>query len=118
VRLVVPGRPKNWAGLGALERCLDDLHAAGAAVWLYPAMMHAKVIVADDRVLVGSSNLDAWALRRNWELNRLFSDAGVAETFRNDLVEPDIAASLAAQPPSDTLRRVWNRLVAAVSPLL
>ena len=41
-------------------------------VYLHPILPHAKVIVADDRVLVGSTNLDAWALFRNWETSLVF----------------------------------------------
>jgi cardiolipin synthase len=61
----------------------------GVRIYEYqPQMLHAKVILCDDWVSVGSSNLDRWSLRWNLEANQEVADAGFANTvaalFEND----------------------------------
>jgi uncharacterized membrane protein YvlD (DUF360 family) len=103
---------------GELEHRFEDLLAAGVEVWQHPVLPHAKVVLADERVLVGTTNLDAWALYRNWEVGLLLDDAGVAETVRRELFDPDVAASRPARPPTNPLVRARNWLLALISPLL
>jgi phosphatidylserine/phosphatidylglycerophosphate/cardiolipin synthase-like enzyme len=43
-------------------------------------MLHGKVILCDDWVSVGSSNLDRWSLRWNLEANQEVADIGFADT--------------------------------------
>src|SRR4029079_18429921 len=118
VRFVVPAAPNNLLTAFALEHYLAPFQAAGVDVWLHPVLPHAKVVLADDRVLVGTTNLDAWALYRNWEIGLFFEDAGVAETFRPDLFDVDIARSTPAVPPTEPLIRLRDWLFALASPLL
>lgn len=118
VRLVVPARSNVWAAAAALEHWYPDLQATGVEVWLHPVLPHAKIVLADDRVLIGTTNLDAWALYRNWEAGLLFEDAAIAETVRRDLFDPDVAASQPAQPRTNPLVRARNWLLALISPLL
>jgi cardiolipin synthase A/B len=118
VRFVVPAESNVWATAGALEYWYEDLLAAGVEVWEHPVLPHAKVVLADERVLVGTTNLDAWALYRNWEVGLLFDDAGVAQTVRRDLFDRDVAASRPARPPTNPLIRARNWLLALISPLL
>ncbi|TFI46177.1 cardiolipin synthase, partial [Diaphorobacter sp. DS2] len=57
----------------ARERALRQLAAAGARVWLSPAMVHAKAVLIDDELaLVGSLNLDARSLFLNYEAMTVF----------------------------------------------
>ena len=51
------------------------------------------MIVSDDRALVGTLNLDAFALYRNPEMGLRFDDKAVADRFVSTLFEPDIAMS-------------------------
>lgn len=118
VRFVVPANPNNVLTAYALEHYLAQFQAAGVEVWLYPVVPHAKVVVSDDRVLVGTTNLDAWALYRNWEIGLFFEDAGIAETFRTDLFDVDIARSTPAVPTTNPLARLRNRLFSAGNPWL
>lgn len=117
VRLIVPADsnapPVQWA----LEHHYQDLMDAGVTVYLHPILPHAKVIVADDRVLVGSTNLDAWALFRNWETSLVIEDRRVADLFEAQLVEPDVGVSSVATPPSG-LQRVRDLVAYAFSSLL
>ena len=118
VRFVVAAESNVWATQGALEHRFEDLLAAGVEVWQHPVLPHAKVVLADERVLVGTTNLDAWALYRNWEVGLVFDDAAVAETVRRELFDRDVAASRPAEIPTNPLIRARNWLLARISPLL
>jgi cardiolipin synthase len=118
VRFVVPAESNVWATAGALEHRFADLLAAGVEVRQHPVLPHAKVVLADDRVLVGTTNLDAWALYRNWEVGLLFEDAAVTETVHRELFDRDVAASRPAEVPTNPLIRARNWLLALISPLL
>ena len=111
VRLVIADAAHaNGVTYGAFLHHYDALLGAGVEIWEYPAVVHAKVIVADDRAMVGTLNLDAFALYRNPEMGLLFDDAVVADRFVSTLFEPDIAMSVAGQAASGRLRRVRNRV--------
>jgi cardiolipin synthase A/B len=118
VRFVVPAASNNRLTAYALEHYFAQFQAAGVEVWLHPILPHCKVVLADDRVLAGTTNLDAWALYRNWEIGLFFEDAGVAETFRTNLFDVDIARSIAAVPPTDRHVRLRNWLFSLASPWL
>jgi cardiolipin synthase A/B len=118
VRFVVPAVSNNPPTAGALEHYYGAFQEAGVEVWLHPILAHAKVVLSDDRVLVGTTNLDAWALYHNWEIGIFFEDASVAEQFRTKLFEPDIARSTLAVPPTNPLIRLRNWFLAFISPLL
>ncbi len=63
----------------------------GIEIWEYqPQVLHAKVIVIDDRVFVGSSNLDPRSLRINFEVMLRIQDAALAATARRQF-EADLA---------------------------
>ena len=93
VRLVIADKAHaNAVTYRAFLHMYDEMLAAGIEIWEYPAVVHAKVIVSDDRVLIGTLNLDAWAMYRNPEMGLQFDDASVAEQVVSVLFEPDIAA--------------------------
>jgi cardiolipin synthase len=117
VRFIVPLESNAWPVQQAFNSHIDELQNAGVQVLLHPILPHAKVVLADDRVLVGSTNLDAWALYRNWELSLLFEDRRVVEMFEQQLFDPDAAASTPAAPPTGAARLV-SSTIALFSPLL
>ena len=119
VRMVVPDAVHgNAVAYAAFQHHYDRLLAAGVAIWEYPALVHAKALVADDEVLVGTLNLDAWALYRNPEIALHIRDAGVAETFRRDLFEVDIGASQAGAAAVGQRARLRNAVLERMAPLL
>ncbi|HEY6609491.1 MAG TPA: phosphatidylserine/phosphatidylglycerophosphate/cardiolipin synthase family protein [Candidatus Limnocylindria bacterium] len=119
VRLVIADQAHaNVVTYGAFRHHYDALIGAGVEIWEYPAVVHAKVIVADDRVLIGTLNLDAWAMYRNPELGLLFDDATVAERVVTTLFEPDIAMSVAGRAATGRLRRARNRAFAKANYVL
>ncbi len=92
------------------RRLLD----AGVEIWEYPgAVVHAKVIVADDSVSFGTVNLDSWALYRNLEIAMIARSADAAQLFEQRLFEPDIARSQPGKAPTGGGRAkswLWDKL--------
>jgi len=79
----------RWAARGLYGRLLR----AGIEVWEYqPAMLHAKLTIADDTVVAGSANLDVRSGRLNYELVAVVLDPRLAAGARADF-EADLAAS-------------------------
>ncbi|MFO1477533.1 MAG: phospholipase D-like domain-containing protein [Verrucomicrobiota bacterium] len=63
----------------------------GIEIWEYqPQVLHAKLIVVDDIVFVGSSNLDPRSLRINFEIMLRIQDATLAVTARQQF-DADLA---------------------------
>ena len=111
VRLVIADAAHaNGVTYGAFLHHYDALLAAGVEIWEYPAVVHAKVIVSDDRALVGTLNLDAFALYRNPEMALRFDDTTVADQFVSVLFEPDIAMSVPGRPATGRFTRFRNRV--------
>ncbi len=118
VRIVVPGKPTPPMPAAAFRHNVPRLQAAGATVLFHPTMAHAKVMVADDRVLVGGCNLDALSLYRNWELNVLLEGADVAEQFERAIFDPLVEVSEVAVLDRTPVRKAFDALMDVASPLL
>lgn len=93
VRLLVTRRTDvpamRWAARGLYGRLLR----AGIEVYEYlPAILHAKLTVADDTLLVGSANLDLRSDRLNHELTAVVRDPALAAAARGEF-ESDLARS-------------------------
>jgi len=79
----------RWAARGLYGRLLR----AGIEVYEYlPAILHAKLAVADDTLLVGSANLDLRSDRLNHELTAVVRDPALAAAARSEF-ESDLARS-------------------------
>jgi cardiolipin synthase len=69
IDLVLPAHSNHRLADFARHRLLRELVGAGGRVWLYPRMIHAKVVVIDDELaLSGSANIDGRSLYLNYEL--------------------------------------------------
>jgi len=114
VRILVSEQSNNGPADAALKHEYGRMLDAGVEIWEYPAIMHAKVTIADDTLVVGTVNYDAWALYRNLEIALIFEDAQLAEEARQVFVEPDIAVSRPGEPPDGIVKRVegwiWDKL--------
>jgi cardiolipin synthase len=115
VRVVVSETSNNPYAEAGLSHHYRDLIDAGVEVWEYPgAVVHAKVVVADDRVSFGTINLDAWALYRDFEVGMIVQDPATVDLFESRVFDPDIARSARAQPPTGLLDRAkawfWDQL--------
>lgn len=91
VRLLLAGKsdvPLMQLASRSLYRRLVN---RGIEIWEYqPQVLHAKLIIVDDVVFVGSSNLDPRSLRINFEIMLRIQDAALAATARQQF-EADLA---------------------------
>jgi cardiolipin synthase len=93
VRLLVTRRTDvpamRWAARGLYGRLLRS----GIEVYEYlPAILHAKLAIVDDTLLVGSANLDLRSDRLNHELTAVVRDSTLAAQARSEF-ESDLARS-------------------------
>jgi cardiolipin synthase len=108
VRLLVSAQSNNEPADAALKHEYGRLLKAGVEIWEYPVTMHAKVTIADDAMIVGTINYDAWALYRNLEIALLFEDATAADMGVTQFVVPNIANSTPGEVPTGRRERVEN----------
>ncbi len=119
VRVVVSETSNNALATYALRHHYDELLSAGVEVWEFPdAVVHAKLIVADDHVQFGTLNLDAWALYRNFEIAMIVTNARTAELFEERVFAPAIAGSAPGRARPGTLERAAGVLASRISHLL
>lgn len=111
VRIVLAAKSdvpvSRWASQWLYPRLLRN----GAAVWEYqPQILHAKVMVIDDVVYVGSANLDTRSLQLNFELLVRLPSAQLAEQVRARI---DYDCQLSKPVPADWSKRrtLMQRLV-------
>jgi cardiolipin synthase len=115
VRVVVSEKSNNAPATAALKHHYDDLIHAGVAIWEYPgAVVHAKLVVADDTVVFGTVNFDAWALYRNYEVAMTARSPAAAALLEERVFGPDIARSHRGKPPGGAAAWVedwfWDKL--------
>jgi cardiolipin synthase len=115
VRFVVSEASNNPQADAALRDHYGELLDAGVHIFEYPGgVAHAKVLVADNAVVFGTVNLDAWALYRNYEVAVLARSSDTVALFEQRLFEPDIAKSHPGHAPSGVIARtkdwLWDRL--------
>jgi cardiolipin synthase len=119
VRLFVPANANNWACAAAQRFHHDDLLDAGVRILEDPTMLHAKAIVHDgEEVLAGTCNLEAWSLRRFFEINVLVRSPDVAAQFEERFSAPAEVVSTPGRTLTGARARLKARAFAAVSPLL
>ena len=81
IDLLIPVKSNLLADI-ARRVALRDLAKAGAHVWLFSGMLHAKAFIFDETLaLVGSANFDERSLFLNYELMVAFYDASVIQDF-------------------------------------
>ncbi|MGI9614296.1 MAG: phospholipase D-like domain-containing protein [Acidimicrobiales bacterium] len=101
VRVIVSEESNNAAAQRATTHFYPRLLEAGVDVLEYPgAVVHAKLIVADDLSHFGTLNLDAWSLYRDFEIALVVDDPATADMFRERIFDPDAGLSSLASEPS------------------
>jgi cardiolipin synthase A/B len=84
VRLMLPGKSDVSVSQLAGQSLYRRLLKAGVQVYEYqPQVLHAKLLVIDDVVYVGSANLDPRSLHINYELMVRFHSAEMAAAARD-----------------------------------
>ena len=119
VRLFVPADANNWACAAAQRFHHKTLLDAGVRILEYPAMLHAKAFVRDgEEVLAGTCNLEAWSLKRFFEIDvRVRSDA-VATQVEERFATPAEAVSGHGRAVDGRKARAKSAFFAAISPFL
>jgi len=119
VRLFVPGDPNNWACAAAQQFHHAKLLDAGVRILEHPAMLHAKAFVRDgEELLAGTCNLEAWSLKRFFEIDVLIRSQAVAAQFDERFSAPAEAASSPGKRLEGVRQQARAAAFAAVSPLL
>ncbi|HEY7198451.1 MAG TPA: phosphatidylserine/phosphatidylglycerophosphate/cardiolipin synthase family protein [Gaiellaceae bacterium] len=119
VRLFVPADANNWACAAAQRFHHARLLDAGVRILEYPTMLHAKAFVRDgEEVLAGTCNLEAWSLRRFFEIDIQLRSEAVAAQFGERFSEPAEAVSGPGRRLTGWKERARATAFAAISPLL
>jgi cardiolipin synthase A/B len=119
VRLFVPANANNWACASAQRFHHETLLEAGVRILEYPTMLHAKAFVRDgEDVLAGTCNLEAWSLRRFFEINVLVRSPVLAAQFEERFSTPAEIVSTPGRALATRRERVKGRFFATISPLL
>jgi len=118
VRAIVPSNPHSLPASASVRHWFQALQDAGVDLREHPEMAHAKVVLSDDTVLVGTANLDALSLRQNWEMQLQIEDREVADLFARDLFDRDVRIATPAVMPAGWKDRVVNAVMSALAPLL
>ncbi len=119
VRLFVPGKPNNWMCATAQRHHHEALLAGGVRILEHPAMLHAKAFVRDgEDVLAGTCNLEAWSLKRFFEIDVLVRSPAVGALFDERFSAPAEAVSTPGRALTGARRRLTATALAAISPLL
>jgi len=111
VQLVLPAKSdvvlSQLAGQSLYRRFLK----AGVQIYEYqPQVLHAKLIVADDAVYVGSANLDQRSLNINYELMVRFDQREMAEQARAIFARTLVHCRPITREEWRRSRTLWRRL--------
>jgi cardiolipin synthase A/B len=119
VRLFVPANANNWACAAAQQFHHAKLLDAGVRILEYPTMLHAKAFVRDgEELLAGTCNLEAWSLKRFFEIDVLVRSKAVAAQFDERFSVPAETVSAPGRRLTGGKERAKAALFAAISPLL
>jgi cardiolipin synthase len=119
VRLFVPANANNWACAAAQQFHHATLLDAGVRILEYPTMLHAKVFVRDgEEVLAGTCNLEAWSLKRFFEIDICVRSAELAAEFDEKFCADAEAVSTPGRALTGAKARAKATVFAALSPLL
>lgn len=120
VRLMIPAQSDRGILVPkATFSYLDRILSAGVRVFLYDAgYMHAKTVVADDRIAsIGSVNIDPRSISLSFEINAFVYDTGVAMQQRA-LFEQDMLQCHELNLTDWRKRSVWERSIESFARML
>lgn len=109
VRLLLPGKHTDHPSVRhAGRRYYTKLLRDGVRIYEYqPRFLHAKILLCDTWVSIGSSNIDRWNMRWNLEANQEVEDAEFARQI-TELFEHDFEQSKEINYES-WQQRPWHR---------
>jgi cardiolipin synthase len=119
VRLFVPANPNNWACAAAQRFHHARLLDAGVRILEYPTMLHAKAFVRDgEELLAGTCNLEAWSLKRFFEIDLQVWSRAVVSQFDERFSADAETVSSPGQPLEGAKERAKATAFALLSPFL
>jgi cardiolipin synthase A/B len=119
VRLFVPANPNNWACAAAQRFYHARLLDAGVRILEYPTMLHAKAFVRDgEELLAGTCNLEAWSLKRFFEIDLQVWSKDLASQFDERFSSDAENVSSPGQPLAGARERAKATAFAFLSPFL
>jgi cardiolipin synthase len=93
VRLMLPERSDVWVFPGLSSHYYYELLRAGARIFLYqPGVLHAKALLVDDVIVLGSSNWNYRSTLHDLELDVVVRDANTLEQIER-VIEEDAGSS-------------------------
>jgi cardiolipin synthase len=113
---VTAAKSVNHATIAAARFTYNRLIRRGVEMFEYvPTKLHSKLVVLDDVVHIGSSNLDIRSLYLNMELMLRVDDGEFAQMMRS-YFEGELASCVAITPPIQNRRStLLNRIRWAIS---
>jgi cardiolipin synthase len=119
VRLFVPANANNWACAAAQHFHHPKLLDAGVRILDYPTMLHAKAFVRDgEELLAGTCNLEAWSLKRFFEIDIQIRSKKVAAQFEERFSTPAEVVSSPGRTLTGAKERARAAAFAVLSPFL
>jgi cardiolipin synthase len=119
VRLFVPANANNWACASAQQFHHAKLLDAGVRILGHPAMLHAKAFVRDgEELIAGTCNLEAWSLKRFFEIDLQLWSRALATQFDERFSAPAEAVSTPGERLTGARPRAKAALFAGLSPFL
>jgi cardiolipin synthase len=118
-RLLLPRRTDVPVMQVATRALYGAFQRRGAEVFEYhPQVLHAKIMIIDDIVYIGSANLDPRSLSINFELMLRVRSADLAQramaTFERDLVHSKLVARQSWRKPSGWWPQLKQRVARTV----
>ena len=119
VRVFVPKDANNWACAAAQRFHHASLLVAGVRILEYPTMLHAKAFSRDgEELLAGTCNLEAWSLKRFFEIDLQLRSPAVAAQLEERFCAPAEEISTPGRATSGVKERARSTAFAALSPFL
>ena len=111
VQLIIAGKSDVWLSQLAAQSLYRRFMKDGVEIYEYqPQILHAKLILVDDVVYVGSSNLDQRSLRINYELMIRFQNREIADEARGIFAEDLRHCQPIKAGEWSKSRTLWQRL--------
>ncbi|HWJ38350.1 MAG TPA: phospholipase D-like domain-containing protein, partial [Sphingomicrobium sp.] len=121
--MVVPSRCDSRIVAATSRSYYEDLIKAGVEVYEYRlGLLHSKTMIVDQTIgLIGSANLDRRSFELNFENNILFADKGLAKLLsdrQKEYLSQSDEVTAATIASTGLPRRIWQNLLAVMSPVL
>ncbi len=111
VEIILPGKSDVLISQLAAQSLYRRFLKAGVRIYEYqPQILHAKLIIIDDVVYVGSANLDQRSLNINYELMVRFQQADCAREARAHFAERRQQSLEITREDWQKSRTLWRRL--------